>query len=93
VLDNKAVNKLQNAKNLLAFSGGVDSGALFYLLVSCGVSFDLAIVDYGVRRQSILEVEYAKELALQYNKKIFIACAPKFQGSFEKSARDFRYAF
>ena len=55
--------------NLLAFSGGVDSSALFFILMDRGIEFDIAIVNYHKREQSIKEVEYAKHLAKKYNKK------------------------
>ena len=50
-------------KNLLAFSGGIDSTALFFMLLEQNIDFDMAIVDYGIRAQSKDEVAYAKELA------------------------------
>lgn len=61
-----------NQKNLLAFSAGVDSTALFFLLLKQNIPFDIAIVDYNLRIQSKDEISYAKELALKYNKKIFV---------------------
>ena len=63
---------IRNQKNLLAFSAGVDSSALFFLLLEQSIPFDIAIVDYNLRVQSKNEVSYAKELALKYNKSIFI---------------------
>ena len=42
-------SKIKNSKNLLAFSGGVDSTALFFLLLKENISFDIAIVNYNVR--------------------------------------------
>ena len=70
-LDNETLKTLKQTKNLLAFSGGGDSVALFFLLLQNDIEFDIAIVDYGVREQSILEVEYAKELAATHNKKCY----------------------
>lgn len=93
LLDKTALEALRGAKNLLAFSGGTDSSALFYLLLQENIEFDLAIVDYGLRKQSVLEVEYAKNLGQKYAKLVFVQAAPKFECSFEKNARDFRYAF
>ncbi len=87
------ISFLQNKKNLLAFSGGVDSSALFFMLEREKVPFDLAIVNYGVRKEALQEVDFAKELAKKYNKKIFIANAPKFSSNFEAKAREFRYNF
>jgi len=89
----KYINTLKSGKNLLAFSAGVDSVALFFLLIEHNIEFDIAIVNYGVRKESILEEEYAKSLSKKYNLKIYIAQSPKFENNFEKNARDFRYSF
>lgn len=80
-------------KNLLAFSAGIDSTALFYLLVEQNIPFDIAIVDYHQREQSKDEVIYATQLAHKYNKKCFISDYPKSTKFSEKEARDFRYNF
>ena len=83
-----------NQKNLLAFSAGVDSTALFFLLLEQNISFDIAIVNYNVRIQAMQEVAYARELALKYNKQIFIRDIKLENSSnFEKTARDIRYKF
>ena len=85
---------IKNQKNLLAFSAGVDSVALFFLLLEQNISFDIAIVDYNLRAQSKDEISYAKELALKYNKTIFIKDVKLENNSnFEKIARDIRYSF
>lgn len=84
---------LKGKKNLLAFSGGIDSSALFFLLSQSGIKCDLAIVDYGIREQSKEEVAYAKELSSLYGIKCFTAAAPKFKSHFEQNARNFRYEF
>ena len=78
--------------NLLAFSGGVDSSALFFWLVEKNIPFDVAIVNYHTRPTSDEEVKYAKSLAEKYNKRIYIkdCFLDKFS---EKEARDFRYKF
>jgi len=85
--------QLKDKKNLLAFSAGVDSSALFFLLLKNNISFDIALVNYGVREQSREEEVYAVELAYKYNLKVHIRQAPQFENNFEKNARDFRYAF
>ena len=79
-------------KNILAFSGGVDSSALFFYLLERDIPFDIAIVNYHTRDTSDEEVEYAKSLAKKYNKKIYIkdCFLDKFS---EKKARDCRYKF
>jgi len=79
-------------KNLLAFSAGVDSSALFFILIDLNIEFDIAIVDYNLRKQSKDEVNYARDLAKKYNKKIYIKSYENSEFS-EKKARDFRYEF
>ncbi|ACM93164.1 tRNA(Ile)-lysidine synthase (tRNA(Ile)-lysidinesynthetase) (tRNA(Ile)-2-lysyl-cytidine synthase) [Nautilia profundicola AmH] len=82
----------KSSNNLLAFSAGVDSTALFFWLIENNIPFDIAIVNYHTRKTSNEEVEYAKELAETYNKKIYIkdCVLPKFS---EKEARICRYVF
>ncbi|QKF83184.1 tRNA lysidine(34) synthetase TilS [Halarcobacter ebronensis] len=88
------INRINTKKNLLAFSGGVDSTALFFTLLENSIPFDIAIVNYNLREQSKEEVTYAKELAQKYEKKIFIKDANfENNSNFEKQARDFRYEF
>ncbi|EHG8706535.1 tRNA lysidine(34) synthetase TilS [Campylobacter coli] len=84
---------LKKGKNLLAFSYGSDSSALFYLLMQEKIDFDLVMINYKTRKNSDLEELKAKELALEFHKKIFIKSAPVIKGNFEKEARDFRYDF
>ncbi|MEV9498224.1 tRNA lysidine(34) synthetase TilS [Aliarcobacter butzleri] len=85
---------IKESKNLLAFSAGVDSSALFFLLLKQNIPFDIAIVNYNVRVQSKDEVNYAKELALKYNKQIYIKDIKlELTSNFEKTARDIRYKF
>ncbi|MCK4441103.1 MAG: tRNA lysidine(34) synthetase TilS [Sulfurovaceae bacterium] len=86
-------NSLNSGKNLLAFSGGVDSSALFFLLLENGIKFDIALVNYSIREQSKQEENYALALAKEYNLKAYITKSPKFNNNFEKNARDFRYNF
>lgn len=85
---------INTTKNLLAFSGGIDSSALFFLLINENIPFDIAIVNYNQREQSKNEVAYAKELATKYNKKCFLKEVVLTNNSnFEKEARDIRYTF
>lgn len=91
--DSKALSFLKNRKNLLAFSAGTDSTALFFILNQNGINFDIAIVNYNLRENSSLEVEYAKELAKKFDKKIFIKEVKISPPSVEKKARDIRYKF
>ena len=85
---------IKNQKNLLAFSAGVDSSALFFLLLEQNIPFDIAIVNYNLRVQSKDEVFYAKNLASKYKKNIFLK-ETKIENisNFEKNARDIRYKF
>jgi len=89
----KSIDELKKGKNLLAFSAGVDSSALFFLLIEKQIQFDIALVNYGLRKESQLEEEYALALAKEYNLKAYTTKAPKFDNNFEKNARDFRYSF
>ncbi|NPA66750.1 MAG: tRNA lysidine(34) synthetase TilS [Epsilonproteobacteria bacterium] len=93
MLDLDIISFLQGQKNLLAFSAGVDSSALFFLLQEHHIPFDIAIVDYQLREQSKKEVLYAKELAEKYNKKCFIHTAQRINTNFEANARKIRYNF
>ncbi|RDU69984.1 tRNA lysidine(34) synthetase TilS [Helicobacter cholecystus] len=87
------IETLPKGRYLLGFSGGVDSSALFFLLLDLGVEFDIAIVDYGLREQSKEEVVYAKKLARLHQKLCFCTQAPQFMNNFESQAREFRYEF
>ena len=85
---------INTKKNLLAFSSGIDSTALFFILLENNIPFDLAIVNYNQREQSKEEVEYAKALAQTHHKKCFIKEVTLTSTSnFEKNARDIRYNF
>jgi len=93
MLEKNSLNSLKGKKNLLAFSAGVDSSALFFLLLKNNIKFDIAIVNYNTRKQSILELNYAKELALIHNLKCHIYSAPTIEKNFESKAREIRYNF
>jgi len=84
---------LLTSKNLLAFSAGIDSSALFFMLIEHNIPFDLAIVNYGIREQSNAEEAYANALGEKYNLKVFTSKAPQWSSHFEANARDFRYDF
>lgn len=86
-------SSLINKKNLLAFSAGIDSSALFFYLMELDISFDIAIVDYGLRSSAKAEVSHATSLAQQYNIQIYTAKAPHYDSNFEANARRFRYNF
>jgi len=84
---------LQARKPLLAFSGGVDSTSLFFILLEKKVKFDIAFVNYGMRCEADEEERYALDLARKYGAKAHIAKAPMFEKNFEAEARRFRYSF
>ena len=86
------IDKLGTKKNLLAFSGGVDSTSLFFILLENNISFDIAIINYNQREQATKEVEYAKKLAQEHNKTCYVK-EYKYDKFSEKLARDFRYGF
>jgi len=84
---------IKTTKNLLAFSAGIDSTALFFMMIEENIPFDIAIVDYNQRLQSKDEVIYATQLAHKYDKKCFISTYPSDMKFNEKDARDYRYNF
>ena len=92
-LSKNSLKELKEGKNLLAFSGGVDSTALFFILNANKIGFDMAMVDYGIREQSKNECEYAATLAKKYDKKLYLKRADLKQSNFEHNARVFRYDF
>jgi len=93
MLKHSSLQKLQNKKNLLAFSAGVDSTALLFLLLQNNIQFDIAIVDYGIRAQSKEEVAYAQELAKTHNLTCHLHNAAQILKNFEAKAREIRYDF
>jgi tRNA(Ile)-lysidine synthase len=93
MLETSSLEILKGKKNLLAFSGGVDSSALFFLLLKHGIKFDIAIVNYNTRLQSKDETTYANELASKYNLTCYTLDAPKIDKNFEAKAREIRYDF
>ena len=92
-LDESTLPLLKSSKNLLAFSAGVDSSALFFLLLQKNIKFDIALINYRLRDEADEEEAHAISLAKKYNLKVYTTKAPSFQNNFEKNARDFRYSF
>jgi len=93
MIDPTLQKALQDTKNLLAFSAGVDSSALFFLLIEHNIPFDIALVNYDTRENSNKEEAHAQTLADKYNLTCHTIKAPKFTSHFEKNAREFRYTF
>ncbi len=85
--------ELKKSTNLLAFSGGGDSTALFFLLLKQSIAFDIAIVNYHTRAQSDEEVAYALSLATHYGKQCFVHDCHLSSVNFEHLARKERYTF
>jgi len=83
----------KHRKNLLAFSAGIDSTALFFLLLDENIPFDIAIVDYNLRKSSKDEVSYAKELAQKYGKEIYTLETTLEDSHQEEQARHIRFDF
>ena len=93
MLESSTLSTLQEGKNLLAFSAGVDSTALFFLLLDASIEFDIAIVNYHTRASSTHEVNYAMQLARTYNKQLYIHDATLQDSNYEQEARSIRYDF
>jgi len=93
LLHEATLNILRHHKNLLAFSGGGDSTALFFLLQEQGILFDVALVNYKTRAQSDEEEAYAKALCQRYHKQCFIFTCKVETSNFEHLARSKRYTF
>jgi len=84
---------LRHRRCLLAFSGGGDSTALFFLLEAAGIPCDLALVNYHTRPQSDEEARYAETLAARFDRRCFLRDAHLDGENFEHEARGVRYAF
>jgi len=93
MLDESTLPFLGAGRNLLAFSGGVDSTALFFLLLREEIPFDIVHVNYHTREQSDAESAYARSLASQYGKACHILNAEPIACNFEAEARRIRYAY
>lgn len=86
------LEELKGKKNLLAFSHGTDSTALFYALLEL-CEFDLCLVNYQTRINSNNEEQSAIKLAKTHNKKIFTKKVNLDNNNFENNARKYRYDF
>ncbi len=92
-LSSSILKELKKGKNLLAFSAGSDSSALFFMLKALHVEFDIALVNYQTREQSLKEEEYAKILAKEFGKECFVFTCKLESKNFEHNARAKRYEF
>ena len=95
MLEPEALRQLKGKRNLLAFSAGVDSTALYHLLKAREIPFDIALVNYRTRPQSDEEAAYTGKLAEKDGKRAFIHLHPldPSRKAFEAEARKIRYAF
>jgi len=87
----EALDQLHGKKNLLAFSAGIDSTALYYLLKQEDIPFDIALVNYQTRPQSDAEAHYAQTLAKENGKNAYILTHPLSGSDFEQQARQILY--
>ncbi len=92
-LSTDILDELRGSKNLLAYSAGSDSNALFFTLLAYDIEFDIALVNYKTREQSDKEEEYAKQLAKKFDKKCYTLTCKITNGNFESEARAKRYSF
>ncbi len=92
-LEPEALRALREKKNLLAFSAGVDSTALYHLLKREKIDFDIALVNYKTRPQSDEEMQYAQQLAGRDGKNAHILEYPLQGSDFEQRARTVRYRY
>ena len=84
---------IKGQKNLLAFSAGIDSTALFFLLLEHSIDFDIATVNYNLRASSKDELAYAKELSIKYDKKLYFLESELKESAIEEQARRIRFDF
>lgn len=84
---------LKKGRVLLAFSGGVDSTALFHLLRKHTIAFDIAHVNYHTRDGSDREEQSARDLAQKHNLQCHIHSCRLDKTNFEHRAREERYRF
>lgn len=84
---------LKKGRVLLAFSGGVDSTALFHLLLENNIVFDIAHVNYHTRESSDTEEQSAIDLAQKYNLQCHTHSCHLGGANFEHRAREERYRF
>jgi tRNA(Ile)-lysidine synthase len=84
---------LKEGKNLLAFSGGVDSSALFFTLLQNQIPFEVAHVNYQTRKQSDIETTHINNLCKKHNIPCHIYTCKLSKSNFEHNARKIRYSF
>ena len=84
---------LNAGKNLLAFSGGIDSSALFFILLANKIPFEVAHVNYQTRPKSNEETKHVQNLCKIHKIPCHVFTCKLQKGNFEHRARTVRYAF
>ena len=88
------LNLDKNKKYLLACSFGPDSMACFHLLLQSGYKFEVAIVNYHLRKESNLEVQGLKEYCNAHDIVIHVFDVKKLiVKDIENECRKIRYQF
>ena len=84
----------KNKKYLLACSYGPDSMALFDMLLNENYDFEVAHVNYHLRKESDGEENELREFCINYNKTIHVKnISKKIEHNIEAECRKIRYAF
>lgn len=92
-INKESLNLLKDGKNLLAFSAGVDSSALFHALLANKIKFKVAHVNYHTRKESEDETEHTLKLCKEWGIECFVHRCKLDESNFENSARVERYDF
>ena len=83
-----------NKKYLLACSYGPDSMALFYLLEQNNISFEVAHVNYHLRKASDKEEKKLRKYCQKHRKVIHVLdVKEKIRGNIESKCREIRYNY
>ncbi|NOQ30809.1 MAG: tRNA lysidine(34) synthetase TilS [Helicobacteraceae bacterium] len=93
MIKKELLETLKTSKNLLAFSAGADSTALFYLLLEYKIPFDIAIVNYNTRSSSADEEKKAYTIAKENGLTCYSKSLRLDEKNFEHNARVERYNF
>jgi len=85
---------LDTEKYLLACSGGVDSIALFHLMLKHKLKFEVASVNYNFREAAIDEINNVRNICIENNIKFHLYENTKsIENNTENQAREIRYSF
>lgn len=88
------MNLDKTKRYLLACSYGPDSMALFYLLEKENYNFDIAHVNYGLRKEAQKETEDLQKYCEIHHKKLFVRIAEVNKSkNIENECRKIRYLF